>query len=281
MLDKRCVTEFPRPDSGDPQPASSPLAAAAGPSRGAPVAPTPRADAARPQVVADLGAELADLSRSAREAADREARAARFWRRLHLAIGLPTAVLAGAAAVTGLATAAGRIPAAALALVVACLSAASTFLGCEARARAAEQRASAWEVLSRDARIAAFPSGFTDEGDADHHSVVTALHTLTARQGAILRGDLDSAMEIRERTLGIRGRQEPDWELTTPSWGGAATRLPDLGGYLSADIVPGGAADGGGAILGGASGDGVFGGGRGSISRPRDPGGSAPAGPRA
>lgn len=153
------------------------------------------------------GSEFASLGELAEEQAVAEGRKAKFWHRMNIVVGLPTAVLAGAAAVTGFATAAGRVPAAILAVVVACLSAASTFLGCESRARAAERKTSAWTVLARDARVALTYRGSPGNDAAlGYRPRVATLNDLTARQGAILRGEIESALSIRERTAGNQGR---------------------------------------------------------------------------
>jgi hypothetical protein len=134
--------------------------------------------------------------------ADQEAKTARTsaarWRLTHLLLGLPTAVLAAIAGFTGLISTTGRVPAAILALVAAALSAASTFLGSEARAATKEKLSSAWTTLSSDAQlIAAF------EGNRARSVVLrNQLSLLYERQDAIMASELETARKLREKGAG-------------------------------------------------------------------------------
>src|SRR6266536_2198905 len=91
----------------------------------------------------DLRQPLESLAERVNEEAQRSRLVAGRWSATHLALGLPTAVLAAAAGATALASAAGRVPAAILALTAAAFSAASTFLKGEIRA------AETWSVIQR------------------------------------------------------------------------------------------------------------------------------------
>ena len=58
----------------------------------------------------------------------KENKLAKRWGLVHLALGIPAAILSAAAGITGLAISAGRVPAAIIALVAAAVSASSAFL---------------------------------------------------------------------------------------------------------------------------------------------------------
>jgi hypothetical protein len=80
-------------------------------------------------------------------------RASRWWGRAYYMLGLPAAVLATVAGATGLASTAGRVPAAVIALVAAGLTAASTFLTSDRNQRRSIVISAAWSKLADDARL--------------------------------------------------------------------------------------------------------------------------------
>jgi len=80
-------------------------------------------------------------------------RASRWWGRAYYMLGLPAAVLAVVAGATGLASTAGRIPAAIIALVAAGLVAAVTFLNSQDNQRRNSAMSAAWSELADDARL--------------------------------------------------------------------------------------------------------------------------------
>jgi hypothetical protein len=87
-----------------------------------------------------------------RESARRLSSATR-WDRVYLMLGLPAAMLAAIAGATGLASAAGRIPAAVITLVSAALSAAVIFLDSQKRAATNRALSGGWDGLAGDARL--------------------------------------------------------------------------------------------------------------------------------
>jgi hypothetical protein len=80
-------------------------------------------------------------------------RASRWWGRTYYILGLPAAVLAGIAGAVGLATTAGRIPAAIIALVAAALTAAVTFLNMEINRNRNTEFGAEWCRLADDTRL--------------------------------------------------------------------------------------------------------------------------------
>jgi hypothetical protein len=147
---------------------------------------------------ADLRQQLTGLAERANDEAQRSRVVASRWSTTHLALGLPTAVLAAVAGATGLASAAGRIPAAILALAAAGLSAASTFLKGDSRAADTWKRAAAWSTLSADARLVAAYEG----NRARSAEIRNQLAQLLARQDAIMNDDLETARRLRAEGVG-------------------------------------------------------------------------------
>src|SRR5690349_20952389 len=80
-------------------------------------------------------------------------RASRWWGRAYYLLGLPAAVLAAVAGATGLISAAGRVPAAIIALVAAGLTAAATFLNSDENQKSNIVMSAAWSELADDARL--------------------------------------------------------------------------------------------------------------------------------
>jgi hypothetical protein len=71
-------------------------------------------------------------------------RTSRWWGRAYYLLGLPAAVLAAVAGATGLISAAGRIPAAVIALVAVGLTAAATFLNSDENQKSNIVMSAAW-----------------------------------------------------------------------------------------------------------------------------------------
>ena len=80
-------------------------------------------------------------------------RASRWWGRAYYILGLPAAVLAAVAGATGLISAAGRVPAAIIALVAAGLTASATFLNGDDNQKSNIVMSAAWSELADDARL--------------------------------------------------------------------------------------------------------------------------------
>jgi hypothetical protein len=93
------------------------------------------------------------INESEQEAKTHRART-RFWRRMDVSLGLPAAMTAAAAGATGLTSAAGRVPAAIIALVSATLSAAVVFLRAEPQVKSHTELSAAWAALAADADLA-------------------------------------------------------------------------------------------------------------------------------
>jgi hypothetical protein len=123
-------------------------------------------------------------------------RTSHWWGRAYYLLGLPAAVLAAVAGATGLISAAGRIPAAVIALVAAGLTAAATFLNSDENQKSNIVMSAAWSQLADDARLQHLsysqsvknlkdPSNDTDLVD-EYWKQVLSLHK---RKGRLLRGD--------------------------------------------------------------------------------------------
>jgi hypothetical protein len=130
-------------------------------------------------------------------------RSARWWGRTYYVFGLPAAVLATIAGATGLASTAGRVPAAIIALISAGLTAAATFLNSEGNRKANDQLSACWQELADDARVTSlqWSQKLDNAGEQpvfDWDSVLS----FHRRKGRLLRGDTGSGEQ--ERALGDR-----------------------------------------------------------------------------
>ncbi|MGH3882621.1 MAG: hypothetical protein ACRDRC_04345 [Pseudonocardiaceae bacterium] len=137
---------------------------------------------------------MSTILENARREARRAKKSASIWRVVDVALGLPTAILAGLAGAAGLSSAAGRVPAAILALVAAALSAAGAFLKSAERAATAERHSALWQSLAADACLVAAFEGTK----ATAVEIRNQISLLIARQEAISLGDLDRAARLRE-----------------------------------------------------------------------------------
>lgn len=98
--------------------------------------------------------ELGRIEESAKYSAESQFVQAKIWRLVNLVLGIPAATLAAVAGATGLASTAGRTPAAIMALVAAGLGAVMTTLNAGRRAEQAHVSANAYRMLQNDARVA-------------------------------------------------------------------------------------------------------------------------------
>jgi hypothetical protein len=122
-------------------------------------------------------------------------RASQRWGRAYYSLGLPAAVLATVAGAAGLASAAGRIPAAIVALVSAGLSAAATFLNSNENKQQNNRLSAAWQELADDVRLAVLRHSRLRMGSriAAQDRLMTDVIAFNKRKGALLRGELPPA----------------------------------------------------------------------------------------
>jgi hypothetical protein len=111
------------------------------------------------QTLGRLRSELAKLTSDAFKQSAKYQSWARLWQATDLVVGLSTAVLTAVAGATGLASTAGRVPAAVMALSAAALTAAVRFLGSNERYEKNRRRCIAWQVLGYEARLASAAEG--------------------------------------------------------------------------------------------------------------------------
>jgi hypothetical protein len=91
--------------------------------------------------------ELNEVLKEAEQEIPKACRQTKRWTLTHYALGIPAAVLAAMAAATGLASTAGRIPAAIIALTAAGVSAVAAFLNGTKRAQEYARSTADWESL--------------------------------------------------------------------------------------------------------------------------------------
>jgi hypothetical protein len=99
-----------------------------------------------------IRAEVLRLEESAEQSAQNQFEQAKMWRGINLLFGLPASILAGVAGGTGLASVAGRVPAAIMALIAAGFSGALTTLNAGRRVTQAHAAANAYLILETDLR---------------------------------------------------------------------------------------------------------------------------------
>jgi hypothetical protein len=131
-----------------------------------------------------LAGELQELIRNAKDRGSTAQHWARFWQVVDIFFGLAAAVLAAIAGAAGLATAAGRVPAAILALSAAGLAAANQFLSSGERYERNRRRRNAWQALELDARVEQ-----AKVGDPAAENLDEVMHGLLRRRIAIM--DMD------------------------------------------------------------------------------------------
>jgi hypothetical protein len=107
-------------------------------------------DASNPEVNSireSVRQTLAKIARRGHENGLKVHRSARRWERLHYVLGGLAVVLAAVSAGTGLASTAGRVPAAVLALASGAVTALATFFGSEKRSQTKYAESAAWFKL--------------------------------------------------------------------------------------------------------------------------------------
>lgn len=170
---------------------------------------------------AGLSAELDSLDAEATRSSTVARRAGSVWRGIRLSLGLMSAIAAALAAATGLASTAGRVPAAILALVAAGLSAASTFIRSEDRESSNRQAVSAWSTLARDARLVRIFEG----SKAPSVIIRDQVSLLLERRQAILAGEFEDDRKLRAKGAGrqiwieelTKGTKSGDGDSQEPS----------------------------------------------------------------
>jgi len=132
---------------------------------------------------------LKEIISGSEKASDWHSDRAALYGRAYYALGLPAVVLAALAGATGLASAAGRIPAAIIALVSAALGAAATFLNSAGQRAYHQEMASQWYMIAGEAKLHRFEEvdWITDEGKITEEGRKT-LKGLLDRQAQLLKG---------------------------------------------------------------------------------------------
>lgn len=116
-----------------------------------------------------------------------------WWGRAYYLLGLPAAILATIAGAAALASTAGRVPAAIIALISAGLTAAATFLNSDENKKNHIRFSAAWQQLADDARLAVIEYGnLADHRDRRNNDgfLIQQVIDLNKRKSALLRGDL-------------------------------------------------------------------------------------------
>lgn len=118
------------------------------------------------------------------------------WGSAYYFLGLPAAVLATIAGAAGLASTAGRIPAAIVALIAAGLATAATFLNSNENKQQNLKLSAAWQELADDVRLTVIKySRAKDEQLSRDDYLIRDVIYFNKRKGALLRGDLASMLE--------------------------------------------------------------------------------------
>ncbi|MCW2890431.1 MAG: hypothetical protein JWL58_7293 [Streptosporangiaceae bacterium] len=127
------------------------------------------------------------------------ARVSKRWGSAYYFLGLPAAVLATIAGATGLASTAGRIPAAIVALVSAGLTAAATFLNSNENKQQSNRLSAAWQELADDVRLAILRHSESKPELRDtstEDQLITEVIGFNKRKGALLRRELPPATAL-------------------------------------------------------------------------------------
>ena len=123
-------------------------------------------------------------------------RLSKRWGSAYYLLGLPAAVLATIAGAAGLASTAGRIPAAIVALIAAGLATAATFLNSNENKQQNLKLSAAWQELADDVRLTVIKySRAKDEELFRRDYLISDVIYFNKRKGALLRGDLASTPE--------------------------------------------------------------------------------------
>lgn len=151
-----------------------------------------------------LRAELAELIADARTRAEKCQFWALFWQTTDVALGLPTAILAAVAGVTGLVSTTGRVLAGILALTAGAMTAATHYLKSNERYKENLMRARAWQTLARDASFASAAEGYPGI-----ESLYDTIRAMLVRHAAI--------MEIGRPPVPEKALGQPPTDVTRPS----------------------------------------------------------------
>jgi hypothetical protein len=112
---------------------------------------------------------------------------------MYYLLGVPAAVLATIAGATGLASTAGRVPAAIIALVSAGLATATSFLNSNQNKVHNTRLSADWQKLADDARTAVLTHIQQQNSTSSCWSeIIRDISLFNTRKGALLRGDLSS-----------------------------------------------------------------------------------------
>lgn len=135
---------------------------------------------------ASIEQAFTEIRLGAVKAAEWHSRRAVIYGRLYFALGIPAVVLASLAAAAGLASAAGRVPAAIIALVAAAIGAVNTFLDGGGQRRYHQQMAAQWFHNAAEAKLHLLtdihePEWVSGEGRE-------AVRRLLSRQAQLLEG---------------------------------------------------------------------------------------------
>lgn len=130
-------------------------------------------------------------------------RASKRWGRAYYMLGLPAAVLATIAGAAGLASTAGRIPVAIVALAAAGLATAATFLNSNENKQHNSKLSAAWQELADDVRLVVIQYGQAagrQNNLINDDFLIRQVIRFNKRKSALLRGDLNPPPEGPERT---------------------------------------------------------------------------------
>jgi len=129
-------------------------------------------------------------------------RSGKRWASAYYLLGLPAAVLATIAGAAGLASTAGRIPAAIIALIAAGLATAATFLNSNENKQRNNKLSAAWQELADDVRLAVVQNAedarTKDRDFYDSHPLIRDVIRFNKRKSALLRGDISSGPEVTD-----------------------------------------------------------------------------------
>jgi hypothetical protein len=131
-------------------------------------------------------------------------RVGKRWARAYYLLGLPAAVLATIAGAAGLASAAGRIPAAIVALAAAGLATAATFLNSNENKQQNGKLSAAWQELADDVRLAVIRYGRIRAQAFAEDALINDVIYFNRRKSALLRGDLAANPERPPRSASLQ-----------------------------------------------------------------------------
>jgi hypothetical protein len=137
----------------------------------------------------EINQALGEIITGSEKASEWHSKRGALYGRAYYALGLPAVILATLAGATALASAAGRVPAAIIALVSAALGAAATFLNSGGQRAYHQEMASQWYMIAGEAKIYRFQdvSWVTEEGGITEEGR-KILKGLLDRQAQLLKG---------------------------------------------------------------------------------------------